>query len=54
MIFGATHLELALFLQYSINLLYKVLKEEPSARIEIPYGEQIKEYREAISSHFLC
>jgi hypothetical protein len=52
MIFGATHLVPALFLQYSIKLPYKVLKEEPSAKIEIPSEEQIREYQEVISSSF--
>jgi hypothetical protein len=52
MIFGATHSVLSLFLRYSIKLLYKVLKEEPSARIEIPAEEDIKEYQEVIASNF--
>jgi len=52
MIFGVTHSVLALFLWYSIKLLYKVLKEEPTARIEIPSVEEIMEYQEVISSHF--
>jgi len=52
MIFGATHSVLALFLSYSIKLLYKVLKEEPTARIEMPSVEEIREYQEVISSHF--
>jgi len=52
MIFGVTHSVLALFLRYSIKLLYKVLKEEPTARIEIPSVEEIMEYQEVISSHF--
>jgi hypothetical protein len=51
-VFGATHSVLALFLRYSIKLLYKVLKEEPSARIEIPSEEEIREYQEVISSNF--
>jgi len=42
MVFGATHLVLALFLRYSIKVLYKVLKEEPSARVEIPSEEEIR------------
>ena len=33
MVFGATHSVLAAFLRYSIKLLYKVLKEEPSALV---------------------
>jgi hypothetical protein len=52
MIFGATHSVLSLFLRYSIKLLYKVLKEEPSARIEIPAEEDIREYQEVIASNF--
>jgi hypothetical protein len=52
MIFGATHSVLALFLRYSIKLLYKVLKEENSARIELPSNEQIREYQEVVSTHF--
>jgi len=52
MIFGVTHSVLALFLRYSIKLLYKVLKEEPAARIEIPSVDEIREYQEVISSHF--
>ena len=52
MIFGATHSVLALFLRYSIKLLYKVLKEEDSARIELPSNEQIREYQEVVSTHF--
>jgi len=52
MIFGAIHPVLALFLLYSLKLLYKVLKEEPSTRIEIPSGEQMREYQEVISSQF--
>jgi hypothetical protein len=51
MVFGATHLVLALFLRYSIKVLYKVLKEEPSARVEIPSEEEIREYQEVISSN---
>jgi hypothetical protein len=50
--FGATHSILALFLRCSIKLLYKVLKEEPSARVEIPSVEEIRDYQEVISSHF--
>jgi hypothetical protein len=52
MIFGATHSVLALFLRYSIKLLYKVLKEEPSARVEIPSVEEIRGYQDVVSSHF--
>jgi hypothetical protein len=52
MIFGASHSVLALFLCYFIKLLYKVLKEEPSARVEIPSVEEIRYYQEVISSHF--
>jgi hypothetical protein len=52
MIFGASHSVLALFLHYSIKLLYKVLKEEPSARIDIPSVEEIRGYQEVISRHF--
>jgi len=52
MIFGAIHPVLALFLLYSLKLLYKVLKEEPSTRIEIPSEEQMREYQEVISSQF--
>jgi len=48
MIFGASHSVLALFLRYSIKLLYKVLKEEPSARIDIPSVEEIRGYQEVI------
>jgi hypothetical protein len=51
MVFGATHSVLALFLRYSIKVLYKALKEEPSARVEIPSEEEIKEYQEVISSN---
>jgi hypothetical protein len=52
MIFGATHSVLSLFMRYSIKLLYKVLKEEPSARVEIPSEEDIREYHEVIASNF--
>jgi len=52
MIFGATHSVLALFLRYSIKLLYKVLKEEPSARVEIPSVEEIRGYQDVVSSQF--
>jgi hypothetical protein len=52
MIFGASHSVLSLFLCYSIKLLYKVLKEEPSARVDIPSFEEIRDYQEVISSHF--
>jgi hypothetical protein len=52
MIFGASHSVLALFLRYSIKLLYKVLKEEPSARVDKPSVEEIRHYQEVISSHF--
>jgi hypothetical protein len=52
MIFGATPSLLSLFLRYSIKLLYKVLKEEPSARVEIPSEEGIREYQEVIASNF--
>jgi hypothetical protein len=52
MIFGATHSVLALFLGYSIKLLYKVLKEEPSARVEIPSVEEIRGYQDVVSSQF--
>jgi hypothetical protein len=52
MIFGASHSVLTLFLHYSIKLLYKVLKEEPSARIDIPSVEEIRGYQEVISRHF--
>jgi hypothetical protein len=52
MIFGATHSVLSLFLRYSIKLLYKVLKEEPLARVEIPSEEDIRKYQEVIASNF--
>jgi hypothetical protein len=39
-------------MRYSIKLLYKVLKEEPSARVEIPSEEDIREYHEVIASNF--
>jgi hypothetical protein len=52
MVFGATHSVLAAFLRYSIKLLYKVLKEEPSARVVIPSEEEIREYQEIMSSNF--
>jgi hypothetical protein len=52
MFFRVTHSVLALFLRYSIKLLYEVLKEDPTARIEIPSVEEIREYQEVISSHF--
>jgi hypothetical protein len=52
LVFGATHLVLASFLKYSIKLLNKVLKEEPSARAEIPSEEEIREYQEVVSSNF--
>jgi hypothetical protein len=52
MIFGATHSVLTLFLRYSIKLLYKVLKEEPSSRVEIPSVDEIRDYQEVVSSHF--
>jgi hypothetical protein len=51
-VFGATHLVLSLFLRHSIKLLYKVLKEEPSARVENPSEEEIRGYQEVISSNF--
>jgi hypothetical protein len=47
-----THSVLASFLRYSIKLLYKVLKEEPSARVVIPSEEEIRESQEIISSYF--
>jgi len=50
--FGATHSILALFLRCSIKLLYKVLKEEPSSRVEIPSVDEIRDYQEVVSSHF--
>ena len=52
MVFGVTHSVLSAFLRYSIKLLYKVLKEEPSARVVIPSDEEIREYQENISSNF--
>ena len=51
MVFGATHSVLSLLLRDSVKLLYKVLKEEPSARVEIPSEEEIREYQEVISSN---
>ncbi len=43
---------LSLFSRCSIKLLYKVLKEEPSARVEIPSEEEIRVYQEVIFSNF--
>ena len=36
----------------STKLLYKVLKEEPSSRVEIPSVDEIRDYQEVVSSHF--
>jgi hypothetical protein len=36
MVFGAPYSVLCLFLKYSIRLLFRVLKDEVDARVDIP------------------
>jgi hypothetical protein len=48
MIFGVSYSVLAVFLKYSIRLLYKVLLEEEGAKVQLPTADKIGEYQELI------
>jgi hypothetical protein len=52
MVFGASHSVLCLFLKFSIRLLFRVLKEEVDARVELPSAEEVVEYQEVVCSNF--
>jgi hypothetical protein len=52
MVFGASHSVLCLFLKFSIRLLFRVLKEEVDARVELPSAEDVVEYQEVVCSNF--
>ena len=52
MVFGATHSVLCLFLKFSMRLLFKVLKEEVDARVEIPSVEEIAEFKDVVNRSF--
>jgi hypothetical protein len=52
MIFGASHSVLCLFLRFSMRLLFKVLKEEPLAKVAIPCVEEIREYQAVVRDTF--
>jgi hypothetical protein len=46
MVFGASHSVLCL------RLLFKVLKEEVDARVELPSTEEISEHQDVVRSNF--
>jgi hypothetical protein len=43
---------LAVFLKYSIKLLYKVLLEEEAAEVQTPLPNKIAEYQEVIAANY--
>ena len=51
MIFGVSYSVLAVFLKYSIRLLYKVLLEEEGAKVQLPTADKISEYQELIAAN---
>ncbi len=52
MVFGASHSVLYLFLKYSVQLLFRVLKDEVDARVDIPSAEVTTEYQEVVRTNF--
>jgi hypothetical protein len=52
MVFGASHSVLCLFLKYSTRLLFRVLKDEADARVEIPSREEVVEYQDVVRTNF--
>jgi hypothetical protein len=52
MVFGASHSVLCIFLKFSMRLLFKVLREEDSAKVCIPSAEDIAQYQEVVRSNF--
>jgi hypothetical protein len=52
MIFGVSHSVLAVFLKYSMRLLYKVLLEEEGAKVQLPAADKIAEYQELIAANY--
>jgi hypothetical protein len=52
MVFGVSHSVLCLFLKFSMRLLFKVLREEDSAKVCIPSAEEITHYQELIRLNF--
>jgi hypothetical protein len=52
MIFGVSYSVVALFLKFSIRLLYKVLLEEEGAKVQLPSVEKIAEHQQLIAVNY--
>jgi hypothetical protein len=52
MSFGVSYSVLAVFLKYSIRLLYKVLLEEEGAKVQVPTADKIAQYQELIAANY--
>jgi hypothetical protein len=52
MIFGVSYSILAVFLKYSMRLLYKVLLVEEGAKVQLPTPDKIAEYQELIAANY--
>jgi hypothetical protein len=52
MLFGVSYSVVALFLKFSIRILYKVLLEEEGAKVQLPSVEKIAEYQQLIAVNY--